>query len=393
MKTIVRYAAVILATLSILALFWEFRGAIIAFFLSLFIAATIRPVIGWVVNKGVPSLVAQVLVVLGLFGMVVLLLYAFGPALASDLDTLITDGIGAYDRLYLIWLSGDTWQQALVERLPSSPEMIEALAGRNGGQMVATLLGWTQGLFGAISDAFLIIILSVYWSQDQNRFERLWLSLLPPQERIHARNAWRTTESIVGQFIRSEVIQSVLVAVILAVGFRMAGLPYPTLMALVAGALWVVVWLVPNAGMVVIGGIVFAVGLVAGLPTALIATALTVILLGIIEWWLEPRLFDRTRYSSVLTLILMIPLVSVYGVVGLLIAPPFAAAIQTIGAELIRYSNRPRTSEHEIEDLQARYEQVRQLFEDDNGETFPQEIGSILKRLKKLMGEAEGVVG
>lgn len=393
MKTIARYAFVVLATLSILALFWEFRGAIIAFFLSLFIAATIRPVIGWVVNQGVPSIAAQLLVVIGLLAIVGILLYAFGPALANDLDVLITQGMRAYDSLYLIWLSGASWQQALADRLPSSPQLIEALAGRNGGQMLGTLLGWTQGIFGAISDAFLIVILSVYWSQDQNRFERLWLSLLPPQERIHARNAWRTTEDVVGQFIRSEVIQSVLVAVILAVGFRLAGLPYPTLMALLAAVLWVVVWLVPNAGMVVIGGIVFAVGLLAGLPTALIATALTVILLGVIEWWLEPRLFDRTRYSSVLTLILMIPLVSVYGVVGLLIAPPFAAALQTVGAEMIRYTNRPRTTEHEIEGLQARYEEVRQLFENDNGETFPPEIGSILKRLKKLMGEAEGVVG
>jgi predicted PurR-regulated permease PerM len=393
MRIIARYTFVVLATLSILALLWAFRGAIVAFLLSLFIAATIRPVIGWVVNKGVHSIAAQVLVVVVLLNAVALLLYAFGPALANDLDTLITQGVQEYDRLYLIWSSGSAWQQALAERLPASTTLIEAMAGQNGGQMLGTVLGLTQGFFGAISDAFLIFILSVYWSQDQNRFERLWLSLLPPQERIHARNAWRVTEDVVGQFIRSEVVQSVLVAAILAVGFRLVGLPYPTLTALMAAALWVVVWLVPNAGMVVIGGIVFAIGLLVDLPTALMGTALTVILLGVIEWWLEPRLFDRTRYSSVLTLILMIPLVSVYGVVGLLIAPPFAAALQTVGAEAIRYANRPRTTEHEIEGLRARYDEVRQLFENDNGETFPQEIGSILKRLRKLMGDAEGVVG
>lgn len=393
MKTIARYTFIVLATLALLALLWAFRGAIVAFFLSLFIAATIRPLIGWVVSKGVPSVYAQLLVFLGLLVVAGVLIYAFGPALANDLDVLITQGVREYDRLYLIWVSGEGWQQAVAERLPSSPQIIEAIAGRNGGQMLGTLLGWTQGLFGAISDGFLIVILSIYWSQDQNRFERLWLSLLPPQERIHARNAWRTTEDVVGQFIRSEVVQSVLVAVILGVGFRLSGLPYPTLMALLAAVLWVVVWLVPNAGMVVIGGIVFGVGLLAGWLPAVISMAVTVILLGVIEWWLEPRLFDRTRYSSVLTLILMIPLVSVYGVVGLLIAPPFAAALQTVGAEAIRYANRPQTSEVELAGLQTRFSEVRQLFEDDNGETYPPEIGSILKRLKKLMGDAEGVVG
>jgi predicted PurR-regulated permease PerM len=393
MRTIARYTFVVLATLSLLALLWAFRGAIIAFLLSLFIAASIRPLIGWFVSKGIPAVPAQLLVFLGILSLAGVLIYAFGPALASDLDILLEEGLRQYDRLYLIWVTGEAWQQAVVARLPSSPALIEAMTGRNGAQMVGTLLGWTQGLFGMISDSFLIVILSIYWSQDQNRFERLWLSLLSPQLRIHARNAWRTTEQVVGQFIRSEVIQSVLVAVILAVGFRLSGLPYPTLMALLAAVLWVVVWLVPNAGMVVIGGIVFSVGLLAGWIPAVVSTVITVILLGVIEWWLEPRLFDRTRYSSVLTLILMIPLVSTYGVVGLLIAPPFAAALQTIGSEAIRYANRPKTTEVELEGLQSRYNEVRQLFEDDQGVTYPPEIGSVLQRLKKLIGEAEGVVG
>lgn len=392
MRTIARYTFVVLATLSLLALLWAFRGAIVAFLLSLFIAASIRPLIGWVVSKGIPSVPAQLLVFLGLIGAIAILVYAFGPALASDIDALVDESLIAYDRLYTIWLGGNTWQQSVVEQLPSSPQIIEAIAGRNGGQMLGTVLGLTQGLFGAISDAFLIVILSIYWSQDQNRFERLWLSLLSPKERIHARNAWRTTEQVVGRFIRSEVVQSVLVAVILAVGFRWAGLPYPTLMALFASALWVVVWLVPNAGMVVIGGLVFGVGLLAGFTTAIISGLITIILLGVIEWWLEPHLFDRTRYSSVLTLILMIPLVSTYGVVGLLIAPPFAAALQTVGSEAIKYASRPQTTEVELEGLQNRYAEVRHLFEDDKGETYPPEIGSILNRLKKLLREVEQIV-
>ena len=86
MKIVVRYAFVVLATLSVLGLLWGFRGAIVAFLLSLFIAATIRPIIAALVNRGFPSAVAQLLVVLSLVGIFALLLYAFGPALASDLD-------------------------------------------------------------------------------------------------------------------------------------------------------------------------------------------------------------------------------------------------------------------------------------------------------------------
>jgi hypothetical protein len=42
----------------------------------------------------------------------------------------------------------------------------------------------------------LLTALSLYWSLDQQRFERLCLSLLPAETRVYARDSWRELENI-----------------------------------------------------------------------------------------------------------------------------------------------------------------------------------------------------
>jgi predicted PurR-regulated permease PerM len=326
MNRLVRYAFVILATLTLLVLLWQFRGAIVAFLISLLIAATIRPLIAWLVGRGLPSGAAQGVVYATVALIVGSLVYGFGPALFNDINSLIDESLRAYERFYPDWLTGTAWQQAIIEQLPPAPAIISAIAGDGGIQIANTLLGVTQGLFGWFSDTLLIVILSVYWSQDQNRFERLWLSLLPAQERIFARNAWRTTETVIGAFLRSTLLQSLLVAVILAVTFRFLGIPYPTLLAAGVAVAWLVVWLLPRVGIILISALVFALIFfntsINSLLLALAGAALTAAVLGFLQGLVEPRIFNRRRFSSVLTLILVIPLVSNYGILGLLIAPP-----------------------------------------------------------------------
>src|SRR6185369_9351425 len=88
------------------------------------------------------------------------------------------------------------------------------------------------------------LILSVYWSTNQVHFERLWLSLLPAEQRKLARNVWRTIELELGAYIRSEIIQSFLAGFLLTIGYWMLGCPYPALL----GVFGAIAWLIPLVG-------------------------------------------------------------------------------------------------------------------------------------------------
>ena len=77
-----------------------------------------------------------------------------------------------------------------------------------------------------------MIILSLYWSADQMRFERLALSVFPKKHHQRIRQIWRSVETGVGAYVRSEVIQSVLAGIILGTGYGLMGVPYPTILAI-----------------------------------------------------------------------------------------------------------------------------------------------------------------
>ena len=127
--------------------------------------------------------------------------------------------------------------------------LFEAFTGDQGQLLLPTILGFTQGIGGFVSGAFIILFLSIYWSINQIHFEQLWLSLLPPGQRKQARGIWRTVEPELGAYIRGEVIQSLLVGLLLGLGFWLLGSPYPALLAL-TGAL---ASLIPVVGAPLVG--------------------------------------------------------------------------------------------------------------------------------------------
>ena len=65
---------------------------------------------------------------------------------------------------------------------------------------LSAVLGFTESIGSVLSGLVIALFLSVYWSVNQNHFERLWLSLIPAEQRKHARNVWRTIEADLGAY-------------------------------------------------------------------------------------------------------------------------------------------------------------------------------------------------
>jgi predicted PurR-regulated permease PerM len=192
------------------------------------------------------------------------------------------------------------------------------------------VLGVTLSLVDFISQTILVLVLSLYWSADRVRFERLWLSLLPAEQRVRARTIWGAVETGVGAYIRSELVQSLIAVLVLSVGYTLIGIRYPVLIALTVALLW----LVPLVGGLLALVVVLAAGLLSGPLAAGGAVALTVALLAVLEMKVEPRMFDRKSYNAILVLVVMIAMTDAFGLPGLVVAPALAVAIQICIAEL-----------------------------------------------------------
>ncbi len=385
MKRLAWFTGVVLATLTAVLLLWHFRSAIWLFLFSLAAAAAFRPPIKFLTRQGIPWRLALLLVYgfsLALVGGLLALLSLF---LLTELQQLANNLAIGYEHIMVMWPDGTTLQRAVAARLPPSETIYEALVGSQGFTFIQTVIGLTSNLVENIAYLVIIVVLSIYWTADQVRFERLWLSLTPVEYRAQARDIWRDIETSVGDYIRSELIQSLLAGLLLGLGYWVIGIKYPTLLALIGGA----VWLIPIMGLILALIPVAIVGVTHGLTLGIFAAGYALVVYWVLEWKIEPRFFDRQRFSSLLLVLTMIALIEILGPKGLIIAPPVAVAIQIFFGRLLqeRLPHVAGIGVPALADLQERAANIDAMLAAQETPPSPKVV-SLLDRLNDLIEEA-----
>ncbi len=390
MKRLAWFTLIILATLTSAIVFWEFRVAVVLFGLSLAVAAAVRPLVDRLAARRVPRGLALLLAyALCVGGLIALVLILSGP-LFANLQQLTKDLGNGYEQLKAQWPSGTALQQTLAKQLPAASDVSKAIIGPQGGAVLQAVLGLTMGSFDLLGQLLIVLVLSMYWSVDQEHFKRLWLSLLPFQARARAREVWQNIESGFGAYLRSQVVQTVLALILLGLGYQVLGLPYPVALALIAA----IGWLIPWVGVLIAVMPAAWVGLSISPVLGLAAAALTIGVLAFLEFVVEPRLFKRERFSSLLAVIVLLVLADEYGFIGILVAPPLAAALQIVAGQIMRVTTRsiltatarPIDSAPPIEVLQTRLASVQARLA-AQPEPAP-ELTNLVERLTQLIDQA-----
>jgi len=327
MIRLIRYTVVVLTTLMILILIWQFISAIVLFLLSLAVAAALRPLINSLTGRYVPKRIALGAIYFLLTAAILSSLWMIGTPLLDELQMATDDSIAAYERAKVDWpQSGTAFQQALAEQLPPSADLYRVLVSEQGIPALASVFGIAQNFFSTLGQIAIILILSLYWSADQFRFERLGLTLLPEEHHPRALHIWRSVETGVGEYLRSELIQSVLTGLFLWLGFSMLGIRYPVLLAL-----WgAIVRLIPWFGAVIAALPVLFIGFAMSYTVGILATLYTMGILLILKLVIEPRFFPRYKYSASLIVLFVIALGETIGFIGVILAPPLAVAVQIL---------------------------------------------------------------
>lgn len=376
----------VMTTLLLLVILWQFRIVVLYVLISLMLAAVLRPLANRLVGRGYLARVAWIilyLVVLAGFGF---FLFLTGKSAVNDIQQL-AQTVSVRDAWTLpVWLEGSSFQNALVTRLPPPSQLFEAVTGSQGQLVLPVILGITQGVSGVVSAIFIILFLSIYWSISQTSFERLWLSLLPSEQRKQARGVWRRVEPDIGTYIRSEIIQSILAGLLLALGYWLLGSPYPVLLAL-TGAL---TCLIPVVGSVLAMIIVLLLGLLTSVQLSLFTGLYTLIVLIVLTVWVKPRLFKQKWDNPILTVVLLLALANAFGLVGIIVAPPLSVVCQILWSRLV--SHRVIAgSAAQISDLKERQERIWDTI-NSMDEPPPPLATSSMERLTQLIEKAEPVL-
>jgi putative permease len=388
MKELARYTAIVMVTLGGMLLLWEFREAVILFFLSLALAAVFRPLIQRLKALGLPQIIAVLLpYFITIAALACLVFLSWGP-LTKEVQLAAENLAVSYDRFLVEWSRAGPFQQAITDQLPLLVDLPSAIAGEQGEIFLLGILGLTSNLFAVVSSIVIVLVLSMYWSADRVYFERFWLSILPVQKRTRAREAWRDIETGVGEFLRSDITQLLTAVILLALLYRLVGIQYPTLLALMSG----LAWLIPWVGAVLAMAPPFFIGLETNLGVAIGAALVTMLVLFFLEFVVERRMVNKRSYNSLLVVLTLIAMVEVFGFVGVFIAPTLSAAIQSVSW---RIWIKPRDEAEADPDLEIARLRVRLMEAQElatNLEDPPPHISNLIDRIERLIEQSEEVL-
>jgi predicted PurR-regulated permease PerM len=372
---------IVLAILSAAVVVWRLSGIVILLLASLAIAAVARAPIEYLIQRDIPRRLAIIMVYVIGGGLAAGVAYIVVVRISRELATLPDELITYYPRLQ------DLWPDALASRVVTADQLGTLFGDWRQANLDTIVTRAASGTGKVLAQLALSVILSLYWMTDRIRFERLWLSFLPPANRTRAHMIWQSVEAGVGAYIRSELLQMLLAGMLLAIGFVLLGLRSPILWAFVGA----IAWSIPLIGVLLaIVPLALIIWLEAGSVTALAAVALTLVVFAVMEFGVERRVSNHNRYTRVLVILVMLAMADLFGLIGVVLAPPVAVALSLLSGELLTNNGATGVAVDEIEDfdvLQSQLESVSALVGNAPGPDT--RLVNLSERLGQLLQQAQ----
>jgi predicted PurR-regulated permease PerM len=306
-KTI--YSLLLIALVIILT--WKLSIIIILFITALMCAAALGPIVEWLNKKlKLPLNLGAALVIICLVLPLIYVLLSVVPTFASQLPAIM-----------------DQVSQILNSYNFLPPE----IRNLNIAQYFTNNTSYILNSTSLVTDFFIqtvtLIFMIFYILVDGDRLHKMFLSLISSKDRKKIEDISLELAKISGQYIRGNLIISLICTIIIFAGLLILNVPYAFPLAIFSGLLD----LLPLIG-----------STIGATPAVLIAFMLSplkgllVLILFIVYQMFENNILSPVIYKKVLNLIPFLSFVAViigsmlFGIAGAFLALPIAAGIPTI---------------------------------------------------------------
>jgi len=317
----------VLWTLAAIAAAWLFIQlwpVLILIAVALMIVGTLRPLVSALERRGFRRGLALLLIFLVAAIVVALLLLLTVPSLVDQLGSMLEQAPAARDRL-VAWLEAHKSTAPLAD-LVRDIGSSEISAGA-GEQVVAI----SSQVLKVIGYSVTAIFLAVYILVDGRRAQGALFAMVPRQYHLRLARILLNLETIVGGYIRGQLITSAAIVVFTFLLLLVCGVPNALALAVFAGLTDVIPF---------IGGIIaMTPAVLAAIPQGA-AIAITVLVAMIVYQEFEsrilvPRVYGRVlRLSAAAVIIALLIGGMLLGVLGALLALPVAAGLQMVVREM-----------------------------------------------------------
>lgn len=324
------------ATLILIAValsFWllyRFSQVVFILFIAIVIGTVIRPVVAWLYSRGVPRMAGGIFVYLLLLTLLVGFVLLLFPLIAEQSGKIAALVPGYYQSLR-DWMMSNS--NPLIEQLSEFLPVKLSVPGpavQTGQQTLDSAgqaLGYATSAANIIFTATAVLLLAFYWTLYGPRTIHSLMMLVPTSQRESIRELVSAMETKVGAYIAGQGILCLVIGLLALVAYTLIGLPYPLVLALVAG----VMEAVPMVGPL-LGALPAAVIALSIAPSKLVwVIAATIVIQQLENSLLVPRVMRRAvGVNPFVSLLSLFAFSSLLGIPGALMAIPIAAILQLL---------------------------------------------------------------
>ena len=322
----------VLVVLAVLSL-----GTLLSILIAALLALGLDPVVGALVRRGWGRGRAALVVFAGLFVAV----FAIVLVTAGPLWDQIVEFINMLPEYWDDLTSSDFWQN-VVSTAGADDKIREGLKDLAAGLPDAanTLLGIAGGVFGSVLSMVTLTFVALFLLMERPTITDWLFGFTPPAVERRWRPIVEESIGAISSSLIGNVAISLVAATVAGVTAYALGLPFPIVLAVITGFLD----LIPQVGATIAAVILVAVALTVSTEAAIVMLVVQIVYQQLENYVVYPIVYRRAvELSGFTTIVAVLIAGSLLGVVGAILAVPFAAVIKIV----LRESGRPRRARME----------------------------------------------
>jgi predicted PurR-regulated permease PerM len=307
-------------------------GTLLSIFVAAVIALGLDPVVGALVKRGWNRGRAALAVFAALFAAVLAIAIVTAGPLWDEIQAFVASLPAYWEDLK----SNDAFQD-IVNTAGVDDTVRNALKDLAAGlpEAASALLGIAGGVFGSLLSLVTLTFLALFLLMERPTITAWLFGFAPPEVERRWSPVVEESISAVSSSLIGNVAISVVAGTVAFVSCWALGLPFPIVLAVIAGFLD----LIPQVGATIASVILVAVALTESTTAAVIMLIIQLIYQQVENYIVYPIVYRRAVELSAFTTIVSVLIAgSILGVVGAILAVPFAAVIKVV----LREASSPR---------------------------------------------------
>ncbi|MFI5845082.1 AI-2E family transporter [Catenuloplanes sp. NPDC051500] len=312
------------------ALFLGIRNAssvLVLIFIALFLAVGLHPAVVALQRWRVPRGLAVTLVVLGVVGLI-------GGGITALVPPVVTQVGGFVEQLpsYVEALQRSRTLRELIQQYDLVEKAQTLVSTENASRVFGGVFGGARLVFGTVFNVLTVLILTIYFLAGFERLKRAGYLLVPASRRERVQLIGDEILAKVGAYLVGALGVALLCGVATFVFALTVDLPYPFALAIVVA----IFDLIPQIGATLGAVVVSLVGFATSLPVGIACVVFFILYQQIENYLIYPKVMRRSvEVSDVAAIVAALLGVSLFGVIGALVAIPAVAAVQIIIREVV----------------------------------------------------------